>query len=85
MSHFDDDSTYLMLFSTKVVLWGSVLLGLSVIVFGSMIMAVRPAWMGFERRVMKESHQYVEAKETMLLQWVDEYNGDIAASMRTQQ
>lgn len=49
------------------------ILAVCVVIFVTIILAMRPAWMGFERKAIKESHQYVESKETMLLTWLDEY------------
>ena len=35
---------------------------------------MKPVWLGYEHDAMKASHQYVEAKESMLLLWIDQYN-----------
>jgi len=45
-----------------------------VILFMLLILSVKPAFLGFERAAFKESHQYVESKETQLLQLVTEYH-----------
>ena len=61
-------------FFSKWTLVAAFLLGILVIVPTTMVLAIQPAWMGFQRDTMKQSHQYVEAKESMLLQWVAEYD-----------
>lgn len=61
-------------FFTRWTLVAAVLLGFLIIIPTTMILAIQPAWLGFQRESMKQSHQYVEGKETMLLQWVEEYN-----------
>jgi len=60
-------------FTLKWVLITAVALAILVILPTTLVLAVQPAWMGFQRETMKQSHQYVEAKESMLLQWVTEY------------
>ena len=57
-------------FFSKWAFVAAVLLGVLIIIPTTMVFAVQPAWMGFQRDVQKQSHQYVEGKETMLLQWV---------------
>lgn len=57
--------------------WGfilAVVTGLFIIVPTTMALGLQPAWMGFQRETMKQSHQYVEAKASMLLQWTAKYN-----------
>jgi len=61
-------------FTLRWALIGGVALAVFLIVPTTLILAVQPAWMGFQRETMKQSHQYVDAKESMLLQWVAEYN-----------
>lgn len=48
-------------------------MGLGVVVFVTLILLARPGWMFLERAAYKNSHQYIEAKESMLLTWVMEY------------
>lgn len=61
-------------FFSKWTLVTAVLFGVFIIVPTTLVLAMQPAWMGFQRGVMKQSHQYVEAKESMLLQWVAQYD-----------
>jgi hypothetical protein len=61
-------------FTMKWAFLAAIALAILLIIPTTLVLAVQPAWMGFQRETMKQSHQYVEAKESMLLQWVDEYN-----------
>ena len=56
----------------KITAWA---IGLTVVSCCCVIVALmfKPAFLGFERQAYKQSHQYVETKESQLLQWVDEY------------
>jgi|SaaInlStandDraft_4_1057021.scaffolds.fasta_scaffold175785_2 hypothetical protein len=51
----------------------SAIAAICVVIFVSVILAARPAWMGFEREVVKNSHQYVEGNQSGLLQMLDSY------------
>ena len=72
MSDFEDTPSVGFLLKWTVV--ASLLLGIFIILPASMVLGVTPAWMSFQRDTQKQSHQYVEGKETMLLQWVAEYD-----------
>ena len=59
--------------STTIV-WYSALALAILIAASFIVLYFKPAFLGFERKAFKESLQYVEAKQGMLLQMVDEYN-----------
>lgn len=50
-------------------------LGLLIIIPTTLGLMALPAWLAFERDALTESHQYVEARESMLLQWIAAYEG----------
>jgi len=50
---------------------GTILLCLMV----SITWAFKPVWLGFEREALKNSHQYSETTERLVLDLVDEYQG----------
>ncbi len=53
--------------------WAGLGLGIGAVVFITLVLFFQPVWLGFQRTAYKQSHQYVEAKESMLLQWIAEY------------
>lgn len=73
MSNHNPETPSVAFFS-KWTLVSAILLGLFIIILTTMFLGIQPTWMSFQRDTMKASHQYVESKESMLLQWVDEYN-----------
>ncbi len=62
---------------------------------GWAVLAVQPAWMGFQREIVQESPQYVESKRTLLNGLVQDWNqleveilgssDEVAAAKRGQQ
>jgi len=55
-------------FAVKWTYAVAIMLGILFIVPTTMVLAMQPAWMGFVRSTQKQSHQYVEARESALLQ-----------------
>jgi len=48
------------------------------ILFATIIVASKPAWLGFEHQSFKASHQYQEATESQIRTLMDEYTGPTA-------
>ena len=73
MSNFDGEEPDIG-FLTRWTVIAAALLALFLIISTSMIQIFRPAWMAFDREVQQNSHQYIDAKESMLTQWIAEHD-----------
>lgn len=84
---------------SKSMIWYSAL-GLFIIVAATTVVyAMKPTWLGFEHKAFVESHQYVEARKTEVINDIEKYheldarinryeqngNEKVAKSLRMQQ